>query len=90
MQIWDAFTRGKLIVYQYHLRAVTALAWSPDSKHIASASGDSTVQVWNATSGKTIFTYKHAAPVYTVAWSPDGKYITSGGDDKTVQVWVAP
>ena len=80
-----------LLTYRGHTGAVFAVAWSPDGKRIASAGGDTTVQVWSATTGANVFTYKgHSDAVYTVAWSPDGKYIASGSWDKTVQVWKAP
>ena len=35
-----------------------AAAWSPDSKRIASAPYDRTVQVWDATDGTHVFTYR--------------------------------
>jgi WD40 repeat protein len=79
-----------LYTYQGHNNLVWAVAWSPDGKRIASASGDRTVQVWNAFDGSDVYTYSgHADSVYTVAWSPDGTHITSAGNDMTVQVWNA-
>jgi WD40 repeat protein len=35
-----------LYIYQGHLDAVFALAWSPDGKRIASGSEDKRVQIW--------------------------------------------
>ena len=79
----------KTYIYR-HSDIVSAVAWSPDGKRIASASLDSTVQVWNATDGSSPFTYKgHSNVVNAVAWSPDGKRIASAGYDYTVQVWNA-
>jgi len=76
--------------YHGHSDYVSAVAWSPDGKRIASASGDHTVQVWDATNGGHVYTYRgHASDVLTVAWSPDGKYLASGSLDTTVQVWNA-
>ncbi|GHO49953.1 WD40 repeat domain-containing protein [Ktedonospora formicarum] len=47
-------------VYVYHgqSKEVWSVSWSPDSKRIASASDDGTVQVWDATTGKHVFTVR--------------------------------
>lgn len=76
--------------YHGHSDYVSTVDWSPDGKRIASASGDHTIQIWDAKDGSHVFTYRgHSADVSTLAWSPDGKYIASGGLDMTVQVWEA-
>ncbi len=47
---------------------VTALSWSPDGKHIASASKDQTVQVWQVRTGKQLLTYRgHGAEVTAIS-----------------------
>src|SRR5437588_5050736 len=83
--------QGTLFVtYRGHSDVVRSARWSPDGKHIASASDDGTVQVWNADNGSRILTYRgHSSLVYSAAWSPDGKHIASASDDHTVQVWDA-
>lgn len=48
VQIWNAATAKPLYTYQQHTASVQALAWSPNSKYIASAGDDSTVRVWQA------------------------------------------
>ncbi|HEX9133194.1 MAG TPA: WD40 repeat domain-containing protein [Ktedonobacteraceae bacterium] len=76
--------------YSGHTDYVSAVAWSPDGKRIASASGDHTVQVWDAANGGHVLTYRgHGGDVLSLAWSPDGKNVVSGSVDKTVQVWDA-
>src|SRR5260370_859481 len=76
--------------YHGHSDYVSAVAWSPDGKRIASASGDHTVQVWDAVNGSHVLTYRgHSSDVATVAWSSDSQFIASGGLDTTVQVWQA-
>ncbi len=102
VQVWDATNGGNLVLkqpavysghvltYQGHKDTVTALAWSPDGKRIASASSDDTVQVWDASTGRPILTYRgHAAAVMAVAWSPDGRRIVSASADHMAQVWNA-
>ncbi|MDQ2888004.1 MAG: WD40 repeat domain-containing protein [Chloroflexota bacterium] len=55
---------------------------------IASASEDTSVQVWDATNRNNLFLYKgHSATVLAIDWSPLGDYIASASEDHTVQVW---
>jgi len=80
----------KVLIFTGHLASVNALAWSPDGKLIASASDDTYVQIFDATSGRRKIIYSgHTEEVAAVAWSPDSKFIASGGQDTTVQVWNA-
>ena len=76
--------------YQGHSDVVQAIAWSPNSKRIASASNDQTVQLWDVTDGGNAYIYRgHSDQVWAVAWSPDGTRIASGSFDDTMQVWRA-
>ena len=101
VQVWTADNLHKVSAYTRHSNKVTALAWFPipagssspagHNPLIASASEDSTVQVWDALTGHKLFVYSgHTHPVHTVAWSPDGRYLASAGEDATVQVWRVP
>ena len=74
--------------YSGHSDYISAVAWSPDGKRIASASGDHTAQVWDASNGGHVLTYRgHSSDVLALAWSPNGQYIATGSLDTTVQVW---
>ncbi len=78
--------------YRGHTAHISAVAWSPNGKYIASGSYDRTVQVWATNPGDHFkpFIYRgHTAGVQAVAWSPDSNRVVSGSIDKTVQVWDA-
>src|SRR5205807_1066953 len=71
-----------------HSNEVLSVAYSPDSKTLASASDDKTVKLWDVATGKEQATLKgHAKEVTSVAFSPDGKTLASGSLDQSIELW---
>lgn len=67
-----------------------AIAWSPDSRRIATGSNDKTVRIWNLDgTGEPIVYRRHTNGIFAIAWSPDGQRIASASSDQTVHVWNA-
>ena len=79
-----------LFTYRGTNGGAVGVAWSPDSKYIASTGEeDNTMQVWEAMTGKLQSSYSvhfEGAGIGGPAWSPDGKYIVTGGCDDVVKV----
>ena len=73
-----------------HGRGVSGLAFSPDSKYLATAGWDQTARVWEVPSRKAVLTYYgHGSALSGVAFSPDGRHVASTGLDRSVHVWDA-
>ena len=69
-----------------HKGTVFDVAWSPDGKKIATASGDGTIKLWNSNGKylKDIISNKENE-FYSVSFSPDGEYIAFA-EDNTVKI----
>jgi WD40 repeat protein len=79
-----------------HTAGLWCVVFASDGKHLASASGDKTIKVWDATTGREMLSLQgHTLEVHSVAFSPDGKRLASGSgevDKDTpgeVKVWDA-
>jgi len=71
-----------------HNGAVFDLAFSPDSRLLATASGDRTVKLWETATGRRLDTFgEPLKEVYTVAFSPDGRAVAGAGVDNRIRVW---
>jgi WD40 repeat protein/predicted Ser/Thr protein kinase len=64
---------------------VSSIAFSPDSKMLATANSDETVRFWDATNGRLLHTL-HTGSVHCAVFSPDGRLLASGGDN-VVKLW---
>jgi len=77
----------------HRLRGVS-VAFSPDGRRLASASGDwitladGEVKVWDVRTGAELLVLGgHITSVWSVAFSPDGRRLATAGMDQTVKLW---
>jgi WD40 repeat protein len=87
VQLWDVVTGSKLQqTYQNQGGSVNVVAWSPDSRSIATGSIDGTVRIWRGDTAPETF-HSASTVVLNIAWSPDGQSITAGDFDGSMWVW---
>ncbi len=71
-----------------HAGPVNGVAFSPDGKHVATASSDMTAKVWDVTNGHLVMTLRgYAARINGIAYSPDGTRLATASDDGTARQW---
>ncbi|MBD2311023.1 DnaJ domain-containing protein [Desertifilum sp. FACHB-1129] len=91
---WNLATQTLLKSFFYpetaesHASVIYALAITPDSKTLVSASADRTIRLWDLKSGRGLRTLQgHEDSVNAIAISPEGQFLVSGSADKTVKIW---
>ncbi len=66
----------------------TSIAFSYDSRTLASGSVDTMVRLWDVDTNAHKATFAgHTDSVVSVAFSPDGNLLASGSDDNTIILW---
>jgi WD40 repeat protein len=72
-----------------HSDVIAAVAFSPDSNWLATASYDRTVKLWPIEGGEPKTLTGHTNWVFAVEFSADGSRLATSGYDKTVRIWDA-
>ncbi len=75
--IYDAHSLSPNQLLEGHTDRVTAVAWSPDGRQVASASWDGTIRVWDVESGEQQRQIQSNDQFIALDWSPDGSLLAA-------------
>jgi WD40 repeat protein len=93
LQVWDAGNGQPVRTLGTHGLEIRGVVFSQDGQHLASASGDGTVKLWDASRldqkqhPRQILSTRVPGPSLNVAFSPDGRRLATGGDNNTIKIW---
>ncbi len=66
---------------------VSALAFTPDEKHLVVAGELGMLKVWDFEASHELDLVGHSGTVRALAFAQDGRYLASGGEDRSVRFW---
>jgi hypothetical protein len=76
------------VTLEGHREPIDRLAFSPDSRWLATASEDQTARVWEVATGQEIWALRgHQGAVRGVVFSPDGRRLATASPTDRVKVW---
>ena len=71
-----------------HRGDITAVAFTPDGKILASTGVDGMLKLWDVATGRKMATvHAHLGGARCLAVSADGSQLVTGGDDHEVKIW---
>jgi RNA polymerase sigma factor (sigma-70 family) len=87
-RLLDAQTGKEIRRFAGHTDTVTALAFSPDGRWLASGSKDRSAGLWDVVTGKQLLKFEAQHPVESVAFSPDGRTLVIGHQGQTSELEI--
>jgi WD40 repeat protein len=76
ISVWESATGSRLGTMTGHKQGIWSVAFSPDSRTLATSSGDGTLRLWNVASRRELLSISDPGTNLTdLIFSPDGQYL---------------
>jgi len=82
-----SLSEEEVFAWPGHCGPISAVAWSPSGRHIATGGTDGQVLLWEAESGARLYTcppQAHRGAITALAWLDDSTLAASFGDALTI------
>ncbi|MCA8962459.1 MAG: hypothetical protein KDC38_18165, partial [Planctomycetes bacterium] len=93
LNLYDLTTHAPQLTLRGHAQPVTAIAFGPDGRRLASADLGGGLRLWRADSGELISEIRPtsdrpaADPVVEIRWHPDGSRLVTVDRDGAASIW---
>lgn len=85
IKFWELTTGA--VVHTAEARG-SALAFTPDGRHILSEGDSQTVKLWDPVTETVVRTFAgHKAGIVSIEVTPDSRYVVSGANDGSIRQW---
>jgi len=88
--LWDVATGNQIGALSGHGKGVTQVAFSRDSRLLASSSSNNSIRIWDVASRRELRTLVgHTANIESMDFSPDARLLASASEDGGTFLWDA-
>lgn len=85
--VWHLQTLQPYVIFEGHQLNIAALTFAPDGRHLASASYDGSIFIWDVPTGARLNQFEtHVGTLNSIAFSHDSKML-AGGYSGLINVW---
>jgi len=82
------FVQREKLIFSVPFEIITAVAFSPDRRILASATGSQGIRLWNTVTGTPLqVDFRLPGGVIGLAFSPDGSSLATAGKDGATRIW---